>query len=306
MTISYITNRIEPKFEWFFASLRSQCVSAGVQIIDFYAEERRDQVKALANQFGVNLLHHVEPKPTVWQGKHRLTNSDYFAAANASNTAIALCRTDWIVFVDDLSVLQPGWWKCVQEAVFRNGVTCGAYRKVFDIEVDLDSGLVTKYRDNPIGNDARGQRVGFDRVTSCTGQWFFGCSFVARISDLLKCNGFDEDCDGMGYQDAITGVMMEKQGVKFWYDGRMQTWESEELHHQPGQAFIRWDPGESPNDKSHAILEMIRKGRKWAPQYFGKEGLAGLRLRILSGEQFPIVTIPQHEWFTGTPLKDLP
>lgn len=307
LTVSYITNRIEPKFEWFFSSLRAEGVDCGIQIIDYHAdaEGRVDSVKRLAEQYGISVKRHITPKPSVWQGVHRLTQKNFFAASNASNTAIATCDTPWVVFVDDLSVLMPGWWKCVNEATLRNGVTCGAYRKVHDMSVDLETGRIKPFRDNPNGWDVRGNHVGWGKLVPCGGEWFFGCSFVASIDDLLKCNGFDEDCDGMGYQDTITGSMLSKNGVKFWYDSRMLTIESEDLHHTSGQVFLRWDPGQSPNDKSHAMINMLNSGRKWAPNYFGPEGLRGLRESVLNGGQFPIVQIPQNEWFTGIKLKDI-
>lgn len=108
----------------------------------------------------------------------------------------------------------------------------------------------------------------------------------------------------MGYQDVVAGAMLAKHNVKFWFDPRMMTYESDELHHQPGQHFLRVDPGKSPNDKSHKILEMVAGGRIKAPNYFGPGGLREFRERTLRGEPFPIVQIPDREWFTGTPLSE--
>jgi len=306
-TISYITNRLEPKIEWFFGSLARQNGSGiPVNIVDFHASdlERRKKVEGLADHYGINLNWHTEPKPTVWQGRHRLTKEDYFAASNASNTAIAMCETDWIVFVDDLSVLRPGWLDCVKEAITRDGITCGAYRKV--LKLDVQDGEVIQHEEHPLGIDVRERQVGSNTLTRCGGQWFFGCSFVAPIESLLKINGFDEDCDSMGMQDCVAGLMLERNGYNFWYDSRMMTWESEELHGQPGNVFHREDWGVSPNDKSHKILELINGGRIVAPNYFGPGGLRALRERLIDSGDWPEATIPQHEWFSGTPLKDLP
>lgn len=306
-TISYITNRLEPKIEWFFGSLVKQGGGdIGVNVIDFHAddEKRRIDVFELAQKYGIKLVRHITPKPSVWQGPNRLTKADYFAASNASNTAIAICPTDWIVFVDDLSVLRPGWLNCVKEAVARGGITCGAYRKV--LELTVENGEVTHHKEHPLGIDAREKTVGSNVVVPCGGEWFFGCSFVAPIEALLKINGFDEDCDGMGMQDCIAGLMLKANGYSFVYDSRMMTWESEELHGQPGNVFHREDWGVSPNDKSHKILDLVYGGRKVAPNYFGPFGLRQLRQSILEGNSFPAATVPQHEWFSGTPLRDLP
>lgn len=306
-TISYITNRLEPKFEWFCGSLARQGGGAiGVNVIDYHAEKpnRRHEIAAIAGKYGITLSKHVPPKPTVWQGKHKLTKQDYFAASNASNTAIALCPTEWIAFVDDLSVLMPGWLDRVKVATQRSEITCGAYRKVLELQVE--NGEVTHYVNHPQGNDIRLDQTGPNVVTPCGGSWFFGCSFVAPVEALLTINGFDEDVDSMGYQDCLAGLMLGSNGYRFVYDSGMMTWESEELHFQPGNRFIRWDPGISPEDKSHKILELHAAGRTKAPNYFGPEGLRGLRNRILAGEDFPVVQVPDREWFTGKLLKDLP
>lgn len=303
-TISYITNRIEPKFEWFMASLNSQGGNnVPVNIIDYHANSRNDEVKSLASKYSINLQKHITPKPTVWQGEFRLTKDNYFAASNTSNTAIAICPTDWIVFVDDVSVFQPGWLDAVKNAVKRDGITCGAYRKVYKMEVE--DGLVKSYENSPVGHDVRFPHCGPNRVIQTHGGWFFGCSFVAPIFDLLHINGFDEDCDGMGFQDCIAGIMLQNNGFKLYYDTNMMTWESEELHIQPGNKFLRWDPGQSPNDKSHAILNMVRNGRNVAPNYFVDGSLRNLREATLNGRPFPKAETPQHEWFTGKHLSEL-
>lgn len=303
-TISYITNRVEPKFDWFFGGLNSQGGNdIPVNIVDFHAKSRIKEVRELAKKYNINLQKHVTPKPSVWQGEHRLTKDDYFAASNTSNTAIAICPTDWIVFVDDLSVFQPGWLQAVKKAVTRDGITCGAYRKVYKLEVE--DGLVKSFENSPTGHDVRFAHCGANNVIPSHGGWFFGCSFVAPIENLLHINGFDEDCDGMGFQDCIAGIMLQNNGFKFYYDTSMMTWESEELHIQPGNKFIRIDPGVSPNDKSHAILNMVRNGRKMAPNYFDDGSLRNLRQATLNGRPFPIVKNPQHEWFTGKPLSEL-
>jgi hypothetical protein len=306
-TISYITNRIEPKIEWFFSSLASQG-GAGipVNVVDFHADnpERRACIANLASISGITINRHITPMPCVWQGKHRLTKDNYFAAANASNTAIAICPTDWVVFVDDLSVLMPGWLDCVREAVTRSEITCGSYRKVLKLEVV--NGIVASCERHSLGEDHRAVCIGWGKLTPCTGQWFFGCSFVAPIEAMLTINGFDTDTDSMGYQDTLAGLMLAANGYKFVYDSRMVTYESEELHGQPGNVFHRWDPGVSPKDKSHKMIELIEKGRTKSPNYYGPEGLRGLRSSMLNGGEFPVFQIPEHEWFTGTPLRELP
>jgi hypothetical protein len=108
----------------------------------------------------------------------------------------------------------------------------------------------------------------------------------------------------MGFEDVIAGIMLEKKGWDFSYDRRMMTFEDRDLHFV-GPVMKRSDYGASPNDKSHALLNMAQQGNGWHPGFFGEEGIRGLRKRVLAGEPFPIMGIPEHEWFTGTPLRDL-
>lgn len=132
----------------------------------------------------------------------------------------------------------------------------------------------------------------------------FGCSVAMPVDAILAINGFDEDCCLLGGEDYIAGLMLEKAGYRFIYDPRMMTLESEEAHHD-GSGMPRFDKGKSPNDKSHAILNMVLGGRHVAPNYFGEGGLRALRQRILNGESFPICQVPQHDWYDGQPLSEL-
>ena len=168
LTIAYMTSRVEPCFEWFFDSLHRECGGdyrgLEVLVVDYWAAEnwrvtgqesspasspvsmvrtdpyeptaaeRAGQVRRVARLPEAHLLH-VPPKPTVWQGRHRRTRENYFAKCNAHNTALALARGPWIAFVDDVSVLLPGWLGRVQRARERGYVVFGAYMKLRELEV---------------------------------------------------------------------------------------------------------------------------------------------------------------------------
>lgn len=306
ITIAYITARKEPRFDWFFESLMSppQTIPLGsisachIVVVDFFRDQRTDDQLRMINSH--HNLWHVEPKPTVWHGKHRLTSVDYFAAANARNTALCLAPDGWIVYVDDLSVLVPGWLSAVQEAVKReHTITLGSYEKVLQLEVE--NGLVKSFVSDPHGIDHRLSKV--NGLHPCRGQWFYGSSMVCPVEALLSINGWDENCDGMGYEDVVTGQVIENAGIKLLYDPQMKTIESQELHQQPYR-MLRLDKGVSPNDKSHAALDNARK-TKWCPNYFGDEGIRGLRERVLNGEPFPVVQIPEHDWYDSQLLKEM-
>lgn len=302
---------------WFLDSLANQSRNHDLSnvillVVDFYAEltGRREAITSLFNKsFSLEGSHApkelrvVTPKPSVWQGPHRLTTQDYFAAANARNTAICLAPDGYICFVDDLSVPMPGWLDAVMEATTRNKVTLGAYKKVKELTVEPGTGVVTHYVEHEQGNDIRMRGLRGNPPYPCSCQWHFGCSLVAPVEAYLSINGWPEGCDGMGYEDSVCGSALERQGWHFVYDTRMMTWESEE-HHHIGRQMRRIDKGKSPHDKSHAMLKMYQNA-KWFDNYFGDEKLRGLRQRVLAGDPFPILQHPQHDWYDAQPLSEM-
>lgn len=311
LTIAYFTSRKSPMIEWFFSSLNRETggdyEGISIVVVDRWYGERPENIYDLwPYNDGFGSLRHVSPKPCVWQGQHRLTKEDWFAASNARNTAICLAEDGWLAFVDDLSVLTPGWMNAVREAMAGcdKTITCGAYQKVGSLGVARD-GTITSYEDRVAGMDNRWKYGSTSGPVKCEGNWMFGCSLVAPVEAFLSINGFPEAlCDGMGFEDVIAGIMLEKKGYSFQYDCRMLTMEDDDLHSQL-PIMKREDYGISPNDKSHAVLSIAQGGDGWHPNYFGEEGIRGLRQRILAGEPFPIVKIPEHEWFTKTPLSEL-
>lgn len=307
LTIAYMTNRKEPHIEWFLDSLMSPPqtralgeVTYQLIVVDFWKYERDGKFIDL---LGKHRALHVATKPNVWQGKHRLTKEDYFAASSARNTAICHAAGNWICFADDLSVLTPKWMERVMEAMKGGYIALGAYKKVKNLVVE--NGEIKSCDEFPGGIDSRLQKVSGPGPHNCDGGWMFGCSVAAPVEAFLKINGFDEDCDSLGSEDYIAGIMLEKQGYTLKYDPQMMTYESEEHHHLE-KPFKRTDKGVSPNDKSHAILHMVRDGgRHVAPNYFGEGGIRALRQRVLAGEPFPICQVPQHCWFDSQPISEM-
>ena len=297
LTVAYITYRKEPMISWFLDSLERElknwCEDAGIVIIDYYADYGR-KLSLPSGAF------HVPPKPCVWQGKHRLTTRDYFAAANARNTALCLADSEWIAYCDDLSVLLPGWATGIQAAMKEEYVVCGAYKKVNDLTVK--KGDVLRFTEQLHGIDNR-LTLSHNSIISCNGGWLFGCSCAMPVEYLLSINGWDETCDGCGSEDYCTGIRMRNAGYSFKYDPRMMTYESEELHTDRGE-FTRIDKGISPHDKSHKLL-YAAQASKWCPNYFEEGGIRALRNKILAGDPFPIQRIPEHDFFDGQPLCEM-
>lgn len=313
LTLCYVTFRRNPKFEWWADSLIRQV--AGTQyprpkvvVIAFDPTAIDQDALWRVKNAGMD-VQVSEPMPSVWQGKHRLTKADYFDVACARNAGICLADTSHLCFCDDLSVLMPGWYEqvtaCLRDSVLGGKVVCGAYQKVNQLTVAC--GEVRSFQVLPPGLDHRIGLVAGNEPSPCRGQWAFGCSLLAPVEAFLSVNGYDQDTSGMGYEDVVLGQMLEQSGWEFVFAPRMMTWESEELHHDPSNPrFLRSDPGQSPNDKSHAILNLVKGGRRYAPNYYGEAGLRGLRSRVLAGEPFPVIQVPQHEWFSGVQLSSLP
>lgn len=312
LTIAYTTSRKEPQFEWVFSSLRRQLADETdyrIVVVDFWKDTRGGLMIehgslgfTAATKFPPDRIIHVTPKPTVWQGEHRLTKEDWFAQCNARNTALCLAAGSHIAFIDDLSVLLPGWMQCVHEAIAGNYVMCGSYQKVKNLVVE--DGLVTSFDPFPSGQDHRINLAPKDKPSPCYGNWCYGCSNVMPVEALLSVGGYCEAlCDGMGYEDTTCGRMLENAGYALKFDPRAITYESEELHSQL-PVMRREDFGTPPNDKSHALVRMASQ-MKFHPNYFGEEGLRGLRKRVLAGEPFPVMKIPEHDWFTGKLLSEL-
>lgn len=321
LTIAYMTARKEPKIEWFIHSLRREVAGKwdGIQvvIVDFWnqpmvadgwgaaeLEKRGADFRDLFCSAGLGDagLQWCAPCGNVWQGPHRLTKENFFDASNARNTAIMVAKYDWILFVDDLSVMMPGYLAAVRAAMAGNYVMCGAYRKVKNLTVE--DGIVKSFDDYAPGWDHR-WRYGVDgEAIPCGGGWMYGCSVAAPIEAFLAINGYPLNCGSLGYEDSVTGQVIERNGYPFRYDRRALTLESEE-HHHIGKQMRREDPGVSPNDKSHAMLAMYRSAANFGDNYYAAGGIREIRKQVLAGAPLPIIRSPFHEWFTGRPLADL-
>lgn len=313
LTAAYVTCRWDCRLEWFLDSLALQLNGDPIEVIivDFFADEpgrRKEHLLKLTKHPNIHFTI-TEPKPNVWSGPHRLTKDNWFSAANSRNTALCLCKTSHIAYVDDLSVLMPGWLQAAKDAIEGNYVACGAYKKVRELTV-ID-GVPTHYIETDSGTDDRLRRVTED-VSPCTGGWLYGCSVVAPVETLLSVDGWPEMiCDGQGAEDYTLGIVLANCDVHLKYDRRLLTLESEELHQyttvsdtvKVSSSFRREDFGVSPDDKSHRALNIARQSRTFENGYTG--GMRGERERVLSGQPFTIKGTPEHEWYTGARLADL-
>jgi hypothetical protein len=300
LTIAYCTSRKDPKIEWFVDSLireveHSPTLDIKIIVVDLLHGER--ELPALS-KLGHN-CRHVPVKPNVWQGKNRLASSDWFAAANSRNTALCLAPDGYITFVDDLSVLLPGWLDRVKAAMDGNYIVCGKYQKVKDLVVE--NGEVKSFTDFEAGHDNREKFAKSPLQPCADGGWLFGCSCAMPVEALLTIGGWTEFVDGMGSEDYLTGLTLQNAGFKLFYDSKMMTYESEELHHvEP--ALKRTDKGISPDDKSHRALNIVQSGTKFFDNYV-QGGMRTIREKVLKGDPFPLILQPRHDWFDGQKIE---
>lgn len=316
LTLAYFTSRKEPHIEWFLTSIRREFggdySGLHVIVVDYHCvnQERKDWLvhKLGQEEMGSLSVKHVPPKPTIWQGPHRLTKNNYFAASNARNTAFCLCTDNFIACVDDLSVMEIGWLDQVRHAMQHKYLVMGSYKKVYGLKVDTTAAYTFDH-EKKISWDSRwpgGKETGIVKVT---GSWLFGCSFGLPIEWAIKVNGFDEICDGAGAEDYDFGIRLQRAGLKMFYNRNMHTVESEEGHSSEGnEHFIRKAKDMHYNGKTqgsdHVLLYRVlheARIRTISKEY----DLGELRKKVLEGEPFPIMKNPRHDWRDSQLLEEM-
>jgi len=264
LSIVYITFRQHCKIEWFIQSLIKQTdteLRKQIQIIvvdgilNESGSERRTFIKDI---IGDNFeFIHVPPKPTVWQGKDRVTSENYFAAANTRNTGACYAKYSYIAFHDDLGCPSQTWVQGVLLAKELGQVHCGAYTKSNDMVVE--NGIVISKRDN--GIDCRLSVYPKD-ISVAYGSHFFGSSFCMPLELYFKLNGINEMCDGNAGEDYEFGARIIRDGTPFYYNKLMFIYESEDIFGSDRERkCIRADPKKDQNDPhsdlSHYLLNYV-------------------------------------------------
>jgi glycosyltransferase involved in cell wall biosynthesis len=240
VSIIYVTHRPEPRFDWFADSLAAQLGADDPEVIfvdGLHSTERAAQLEqVVAGRFA---HRHVTAKPSPWNGPHRLTGKDYFASASARNTGIVCATRPYVVFVDDCSVLMPGWWSEARTAARHEYVVAGAYQ--YHREMAVENGVLVRSRhvpDEPDATDCRWDQGHDEALVKVGGGHLFGCSFGAPRALLVELGGQDELVDAAEGADCQLGLRLEWAGVPILYSRRMLTIESTELHEQRSKQVI--------------------------------------------------------------------
>lgn len=296
LTIVYTTARHDPKFDWFFHSLDRESggdyANTKVIIVDSYCEqvERAKDIMSWVHLRNPPHLKLTAPKPTIWQGKHRITKEDWWAKSNALNTGIALCDTEWIAFVDDRCVLSHGWLHAIQDSMIDNYAVCGTYEKRANLKVR--NGEVVDFGEL-LGHDIR-RPHGKPVITS---DWYGG-SGALPLEWCLRVNGFPETyCDGLGFEDMQFGILLRNNHLEMRFDSRMKIIEDRTPSEIGGALKRASKPSPDPNDihqaKDYRILSIMHASTTSGNSY----DLAELRQRVLRGEPFPPPTASHNDWF---------
>lgn len=308
LTIVFITARQDPKFNWFFDSLDRVCNGdyGGIQVIvidSHYDQIRSNQLEAScdalrhSNYEGGRPIHTL-PKPSVWQGRHRLTSADWWDISGAKNTGICLAKSEWVSFADDRCVLAPTWLRAVRDAMDGDYAVSGSYSK--HVGMVVENGIIT----NPgitIGVDSRNPKGHIGEAEQTFGDSWYGCTSALPLEWCLEMNGWEETCSGLGLEDVVFGNMLVQNNHITKFDPKMRLFEDrspEACVNMP----LRTDKGPfSTNfDKSHKLLEKCC-GHKRCQHPFD---IRVARNRALAGEPWEIPTEPSADWFDGEALKD--
>lgn len=302
LSLGYITSRRDCRVEWFFDSLARQIESddqIDIVVVDYYANEPQRQTETrikFAKAFiawSDATLNLVEPKPNIWQGKYQLPKGDpWWAKSNAINTFLCLAVHSFVAIIDDRSYLADGWLDAIKRAMDGNYAVCGRYEKRSNVKVE--NGIITDM----------GTELGLDHrldlpFTQPTDNWMGGHGALP-LEWCLAVGGFPESADSLGSEDSLFGMTLYNAGFPMKYDAKMLIIEDR----TPGEidgALRRSDFGESPNDASHALVNMFA-GQRISLNPFN---IRDMRDSVLAGNPFPPPSADTNHFFTGQPISEM-
>ena len=287
MTLACATIRADPRIDWTIESIRRQEAPGDqVEILVVDAEGRAPEDLGCVAGGAIASVTVTRPKPTPWQGSGRVTRRDWWACASARNTAIALCRTDYIAFVDDRCRLGDDWMAALRDGErTREAAIAGSYQRAGD-------GIAPDHRRDlhPAG------------LRDCGGGWLYGCTFALPLEWCLEINGFEEGCDGMSGEDCIFGLMLANAGHRIDFDPRLLIRQDRSTGTEHN--LVRAPKGVPTTGKSMAAI--ARFGRLARTEF--TPDLRALRDLIAAGGEFPAVDPDgdHRDWHDGRRLQDLP
>ena len=275
ITIVLASGRLDPRFDLFADSIAPQLKPTDqVVFVDQFVEYNENRIyeyKELVD--GRFDMLHTPPKPSIWKGIHRKTKRAFFDTSGTRNTAIIVAQHDYIVFVDDLSAVHPGWRDYHQKAADKGWVFCGAYQSARNLKVLPDGSI---YYSSLGGEDGRMKHQPTDAPIRNHGSWLFGSNTGIPMECLLKVNGYDEFCARRGVEDCQLGVRLENAGFaeRLYYDKNCMVTEDQWYHHSASNSTYvtltnkesplrRWKTDDEENrkhqDEVHKKMDLVEK-----------------------------------------------
>lgn len=232
ITIAYITARLDPRFDLFADSIAPQLKPTDqVVFVDQFVEFNPNRISEYRDLVdGRFEMLHIAPKPSIWRGKHRKTRRAFADTSSSRNTAIIVAKNEYIVFIDDLSALHPGWRDYHQKAADNGWIFAGSYQSARNVKVLLDG---TVHYNKLGGPDGRIKHQTTDEPIQIPGSWLFGSNAGIPMEYLLKVNGYDEFCARRGVEDCQLGARLANAGYgdKMFYDKNCMVTEDQWYHH---------------------------------------------------------------------------
>lgn len=293
LTIGYITARPRPEIGWFLHSLARQ-----------WGDNPPPRVICVDALHGKRPLDcavdlHIPPKPTIYQGKHRITSEDWWAVSNARNTALCHANSEWILWVDDRCVLLPTCVDAIRDAMAAKYACFGTYEKRHFMEVEdgmvMAPGVVTG-KDHRLADYER-LRNGAVAMPSFP-SWAFGCLVLCPVEWALQVGGFEEALDSLSAEDTCYGAMLANNGHEMRFDPRLACIQDRTPQFL-GTPMRREDKGISPNDKSHRAIELFHTARNTSNRHL----LLQSRQAVLAGRPFPPLFGAREDWWDGTSIN---
>lgn len=297
ISIGYITSREHNELDWLTASLEKQVRPDDE--IELIVVDSNVQFETQCQALNI-FAKKVKPKPCIWSGDHRVTVDNWWSKANSINTFLCLAKHDFVVMVDDRSVLLPGSLDAIRAAHAKKYVMCGAYQKRHSMTVE--DGFI---RNGGIITAEDGRNPSSNQPVTCGGEWMFGCLTAAPLEWWLNINGSPEKCDSLSFEDVITGFLFQNNGYPLKYDRRAILVEDRTAD-KLGDAMKRSSKEKHPHDtsdKAHTLLRWVKGGAKRSENPFD---IRELRKAIQAGDSFsiPDPQVIYKDWFDGQPLSE--
>lgn len=294
VTIAIMAGRANPRIDWILDDVVHQMRKGDeidMLVVDGCYAHELPREHSYRGDAALS-MRHVRPKPTIWQGPHRITREDFWAKSSAANTALVLARHEYIAFLDDCCHLAPTWLDAVRQGERDHRVIAGSYSK-------REGGQTTT--DTRLGIAPHGK-------IDCGGAWLYGGTFALPLAVALSVNGFEEGCDGLGGEDCIFGLMLgnAKHRIDFVPELAIVQ-QRDDVSDGSGGAFPRKDKIRRSENfeyiKSRAAIARFgsRRRTEFTPD------LTRLRARIACGETFPVPSpvVDYRDWFDDEPISEM-